>query len=369
MKEVNIDRIKLARESRGLSQTALAKQMKTASQVLLSKIEKGLSNVTDNVLDELCLILNYPKEFFYKEHDIYPLKHFYFRKNLGISVLKSRELEAEINKYSSNFIDLLDAVDIDTQIPYIDIEEQGLTPESLAIQIRELFNIPKGPIRDIVKTIEKRGVIIHIVDFPKDIKISGVSFITTIGTPFILINKNISNSRKRFTLAHELGHLIMHFKTGIISEDRDIEKEADRFASNFLVPSNEVRNDLFKLTEEKLGYLKQYWLVSMQALLYKAKDLGTISQDQHKRWSIKFSKNGWKTIEPLESTLELTTPKLLERMIKIHLDDLEYSTTELANLFGLSLPEFEQKYLKPFDGFELYLSEKNKIRRLKIKIN
>lgn len=364
MNTINIERIKLARESRGYSQSALAKEMKSASQVLLSKIEKGLSNVTDEVLSDLSTILEYPKEFFYKKHDVYPLKHFYFRKNLGTSVLKSRLLESQINILSGNICDLLDAVEIDVDLPFTDLYKTGLSPEQMANQVREYFKLPKGPIKDLVKVVEEQGVIVHLFDFNSDIKISGVSFITPVGVPVMIINKNMPNSRIVFTIAHELGHILMHFKSGIISEERNVENEADRFASSFLMPNNEIKPTLYHLTDEKLGDLKRYWKVSIQAILFKAKDTGALSQDQYRRWVTKISYYGWRKQEPLE--FSISEPKLLNKMFKLHFDELQYSKRELSIMFGLTTLELDKIYLQSYSDLHSYLNEDTKIRKLKV---
>jgi Zn-dependent peptidase ImmA (M78 family)/transcriptional regulator with XRE-family HTH domain len=364
MSTINIERIKLARESRGYSQSALAKKMKSASQVLLSKIEKGLSNVTDDVFTELSVILDYPKEFFYKRHDVYPLKHFYFRKNLGTSMTKAKLLESQINILSGNICDLLDAVEIEIDLPFTDLHKTGLSPEQMADRVRDYFNLPKGPIKDLVKVVEEQGVIIHLFDFKSDIKISGVSFITPVGVPVMILNKNMPNSRILFTIAHELGHILMHFKGGIINEERNVENEADRFASSFLMPSAEIKSNLYYLTDEKLGDLKRYWKVSIQALLYKAKDLGTLTQDQYRRWVTKISYYGWRKQEPLE--FEIAEPKLLFKMLKLHFNELQYSKEELSVMFGLNTFEFDKIYLQSYSELHSYLNEDTKIRKLKI---
>lgn len=364
MNTINIERIKLARESRGHSQSSLAKEMNSASQVLLSKIEKGLCNITDDVLSEISEKLNYPKDFFYKKHDVYPLKHFYFRKNLGTSMSKARFLESQLNIISGNICDLLDAIDIDIDLPFTDLHKTGLSPEEMANRVRDYFNLPKGPIKDIIKTVEQQGVIIHMFDFSPDIKISGVSLITPVGVPVLIINKNIPNSRIVFTIAHELGHILMHFKGGIISEERNVENEADRFASSFLMPSEEIKSSLFNLSDEKLGDLKRYWRVSIQALLYKAKDLGTLTPDQYRRWVTKISYYGWRKKEPLE--FSISEPKLLSKMLNLHLKELEYSKNELSAMFGLNPAEVDDLYLKSYSELEQYLNFDSKIRKLKI---
>jgi len=365
MSTINIERIKLARESRGFTQSTLAKEMKSASQVSLSKIEKGLYNVTDDVLTELSLILDYPKEFFFKKHEVYPLKHFYFRKNLGTSMAKARLLESQINILSGNICDLLDAVEIDINLPYTDLNKTGLSPEQMASRVREYFELPKGPIKNLIKTVEENGVIIHLFDFNSDIKISGVSFITPVGVPVMIINKNIPNSRMNFTIAHELGHILMHFKAGIINEEeRNVENEADRFASCFLMPSSEIKSQLYSLSDEKLGDLKRYWKVSIQALLYKARDLGNLTPDQYRRWVTKISYYGWRKHEPLE--FEISEPKLLFKMLKLHFDDLQYTKNELTEMFGLNITEFDKIYLQTYSDLHSYLNEDTKVRKLKI---
>lgn len=364
MNTINIERIKLARESRGFSQSTLAKEMKSASQVLLSKIEKGLSNVTEDVFLELMYILDYPKEFFYKKHNVYPLKHFYFRKNLGTSMSKARFLESQINILSGNICDLLDAVEIDINLPFTDLHETGLSPEQMADRVRDYFKLPRGPIKDLIKVVEEHGIIIHFFDFKSDIKISGVSLITPVGVPVMIINKSMPNSRIVFTIAHELGHILMHFKGGIISEERNVENEADRFASSFLMPSNEIKSSLYYLSDEKLGDLKQYWKVSIQALLYKSKDLGTLTQDQYRRWVTKISYYGWRKQEPLE--FEISEPKLLYKMLKLHFNELQYSKVEISTMFGLNSLEFDKIYLLNYSDFHSYLNEDSKVRKLKI---
>lgn len=363
---INTERVKLARESRGLSQSALSKKMKTASQVLLSKIEKGISNLTPEVLDELSQVLSYPKSFFYKNDELVPLKHFYFRKNLGTSQTKLKSLEAEINIINSNINELLDSIEIQNSIPYSNLEEFKNSPKILASRIREFLNLPRGPIKDIVKLVEKIGIIIVYHNFNTDIKIDGVSLIGSSGIPIMIINNKIPDSRKSFTIAHELGHIIMHFKYGIITEERDVEKEANEFASNLLMPNEDIKGDLFNLTIEKLFDLKRYWRVSAQAILYKAKSLGTLSVDQYRRWITKFNYNGWRVKEPNE--FYLSEPQLNQELIRIHLEELEYTKNDISELFGLSEIELDQFYLNIYSKLKNYSSFKNNVVKLKLSI-
>lgn len=356
MKSVNVDRIKLARESRGMTQTSMAKET-SFNQATLSKIEKGLYHVTEEMIDEISSILGYKKDFFYKSHEVYPLRHFYFRRNLGTTVTNSKKLESIINIISSNIIDLAESIDITVDLPFVDLTKQKLTPELVAIQIRQYFSLPKGPVKNVINALEKQGIIIHFIDF-KDLKISGVSFITPNGIPLIIINNNIPNSRKVFTIAHELGHLVMHYKGGVIGEERDTEKEANIFASEFLVPAKEIKSELFNLNEEKLFALKSYWKVSIQSLIYKANDLNVISKDQHRRWITKINYFGWRKDEPFE--FEIEEPLLITKLFQLHFDELEYTIEELQNIFGLTNEEFYRYYVLNYSKLHKYMPEMNR---------
>lgn len=106
--------------------------------------------------------------------------------------------------------------------------------------------------------------------------------LTHSGYPIIVYNKSLLGDRQRFTLAYELGHLVLHSSLSDFG-DRDIDHEANLFAAEFLMPANDIRPD-FKdgLTIQKLADLKKKWKVSMQALLYRAHDLeGYILQSKN----------------------------------------------------------------------------------------
>lgn len=359
MKTISVDRIKLARESRGLTQAALAENL-SFNQATLSKLEKGLYHVSDEMISELASVLNYKKEFFYKSHEVYPLKHFYFRKNLGTTVTNSKKIESIINIFSSNLLDLTESINIEIDLPYVDIEKEDITPEFLAERVRNYFNLPAGPIKNLVNILEKRGIVIHFFDFNKDLKISGVSFITPGGIPLIIINNNIPNSRKRFTIAHELGHLLMHYKGSLLKESRDLEKEANRFASEFLMPLKDIRLELFNLNEEKLFSLKSYWKVSIQSLIYKAETANALTKDQHRRWITKINYFGWRMQEPFEFDMEI--PTLLPKLFTLHFEDLEYSVEEIQNMFGLTEQEFYKFYIQNYPQLQIYVRNINRSR-------
>lgn len=336
------DRIKLARESREFSQVNFA-ELCGISQANLSKIEKGLKIPSEEEVKAFSNILKYPMSFFEKDSTIHPyLKEFYYRRTLNIAQKKLDSFEAQINIISEHIETLLEAIDLKTDLPSVNIENEEISPERLAQKIRIHFGVAKGSIRDLISTLEQAGIIILYFQFPASGKLDGVSFITKKGYPVILINRNSSNSRIIFTLAHELGHLIMHYSY-LIADKRDIEKEANQFATEFLAPSNEIKSDLIYLNANKLMELKLYWKMSIKALLYKAKTLGTMSEDQYRRWMTTYNMKRWSAGEPVE--FDISTPRLLSRIFELHFTTLQYSKQELLNILNLN----EQDLLELYD--------------------
>lgn len=130
------------------------------------------------------------------------------------------------------------------------------------------------------------------------------------------------------------------------------------------MPSSEIKPSLFHLSDKKLGELKQYWKVSMQAILYRAFDLGTLTRDQYRRWITKFNYYSWRIKEPLE--FEVSSPIILKKMIKLHLEDLEFSKKELLEMFGLNIFKFDKIYLESFDELQKFKESESKVKRLKL---
>ncbi|NLD14444.1 MAG: ImmA/IrrE family metallo-endopeptidase [Gammaproteobacteria bacterium] len=118
--------------------------------------------------------------------------------------------------------------------------------------------------------------------------------------PVIVVAEQWPGDRQRFTLAHELGHLLLG---GRLSAELNEEQACNRFAGAFLLPASTLRNQLgakrHMLEIQELYLLKHEFGLSMAACLYRAKDLGIITPQTHKRLSVVFSKQGWRKQEPV----------------------------------------------------------------------
>lgn len=339
MEKINHKMIQLARESRGYTQTELAIKM-DIPQGNLSRMERDELGVKDEHLDKMCAILNYPKDFFYQRNHICTTDTHY-RKTITIDQKTKLKAEALMNIYKFNVEEMLKSLDVKNNIPVI--KDQYDSPEQIAKYVRSYWKIPRGAIDNLSKVVEDNGILVIQVDFETE-KIDGRTIVTDTGHPIIFINKNASGDRQKLTLAHELGHVILHIN-GVPSFARDEEDEAFRFGIEFLMPLNECQYDLTdKLSIEKLADLKRIWKISMQSILYRAQKQELVNKNRCKYlWSI-FSAKGWRKVEPIEIPKE--TPTLISRMITMFNVNLEYSKDEIAKIFSLNVNEVDNRYFK-----------------------
>ena len=200
--------------------------------------------------------------------------------------------------------------------------------------MRALLRLPAGPIKDLTAAVEDAGVVVITHKFGSS-RTDAVSEWVTGHPPLILMNADeaIGGDRYRWTLAHELAHLVLH---KLPSET--MEEEANRFAAEFLLPAAEIKHHLRNVRLSNLALLKSIWKVSMGALLERAKQLKTITDTQYRYMRINFSKLHYNTREPAELDIPLETPTLLFQLVQAHLKELAFSLEDLAKLLHL-LPD------------------------------
>ena len=314
--EINYKQIIFAREYRGYSQTELASKIVGLSQSNLSKYEKGIGPLSTDVLNRIIDFLGFPTDFYEKKiSNIAENAHYRRKKGMTKNVRSQIDLS---NKLLGYIVDQMgESVEFpDMSFRMIDLED-GYTPETVAQYTRKYLGLKDEPVRNIFSLLERNGIIIIELDYDVDL-FDGVSFLTDGGYYVIIINKNFSNDHKRFTLAHELGHLIMHTSNEfLISEYRDKEDEANKFASEFLMPSDAISNSLRGLKLQYLVELKRYWLTSMASIVRRAKDLKCITNEKYKYFSIELSRRGYRKSEPVSVYIDM--PNMYNEAYKLQM--------------------------------------------------
>lgn len=340
-KPLNGEMLLLARKRRRVTQKDLATGAGVA-QAKISRIENGTKSVlSEEEIRSIARFLGFPESFFFEQEPLYrtplSLHSAAFRKKSAVSMKDQDAVVALANHYVIQLRRLLNIVDLEPQFKLLQFElvndrssvsehaDAVGSPAEAAANVRASWQVGDGPLHSLVSYIEATGIIVVEGDFG-GADIDGVTLRPPGMTPVIVINHARPADRKRFSLAHEYGHVVLHpFPT------ETMEKEANEFAAELLMPAAGIQQDIKRgLTIPKLGALKLKWRVSMAALIFRAKHLGAISDYAATSLYKKMSMYGYRTREPQEFDVPNEAGKLASQLIDLHIGELDYSVVELA---------------------------------------
>lgn len=339
----NGEMLRLARQRRGLQQTEAAKRL-GVDQSVLSRVENGIGEIREETLRRASVVYDFPQAFFCQTDPVYgaPVSvHPMWRKKADVTAREVDSVVSELNIRVMHLRRLLESVDVgfSNNLPRLDVEDYG-SPEQIAGVLRAHWGIPRGPLKDLTVHVEKAGVII-VHSSLGGASVSGVTFSTPGMPPLIALNSDQPSDRMRFTLAHELGHLVMHrFPTS------GMEQEANAFASALLLPPKDINPSFLgrRVDLAMLAALKPEWKVSMGALLMSADRLGRLTPNQKQYLWKQMSARGYRTKEPPELDFPRETPTVLSSLIDVHRNALGYSVDELGKLLSVYSREVEDLY-------------------------
>jgi Zn-dependent peptidase ImmA (M78 family) len=331
----------IARQTRGVTQKELALSL-SVNQGWLSRIESGLRSISEEKIKDIAEILNYPVSFFHQSDPPYLSgRTDIFHRKTAVPEKVLDKVNGQLTVISTALERLLHGIEIEgADMELIDLEEYAGSIEEIAQTVRANWGLPPGPVRNVTKLIENTKAIVIPFDFGTK-RIDATSFRLANSKPLFFINTSAFGDRLRFTLCHELGHVIMH--CGSIRENR--EEEANRFAAEFLMPGRDIAPYLEDLSLSKLAALKIQWRVSMAALVKRAQSLQTITASQAKSLWIQLSK--YKQREPEQLDIPIENPSLYREIISVYQNELEYDVTELCELLRLSESDAYKYFLEP----------------------
>jgi Zn-dependent peptidase ImmA (M78 family)/DNA-binding XRE family transcriptional regulator len=334
MPSFNHNLLVLAREARALTQGELAASI-SLGQGTLSKYETGMLEPPGEIVEELASALGFPRPYHYRK-----------RKKLSAKTLGRVSAEMNIRRMHIKKMCLSFSHNTNGFIPEIDRDEyhgkakKRLEPEDVARAVREMWMLPRGPVPNMIELLEDNGAIVVPCDFGTDLldalsqRIDGMPVL-------IFVNINAPADRLRLTLAHELGHMVLHTTT--MHDDDKMEQEADAFAGAFLLPADEIKSQLRRgLDLRHIANMKLYWKVSMAAIAVRADRLNLVTPYQTKSFFMEMGGLGYRKHEPNEPPRE--EPKILKQMIAFHRNKLGYSAVEMCKLLHLSEKEYGHMY-------------------------
>lgn len=231
--------------------------------------------------------------------------------------------------YGRVAVDIATAIETHVEFPQVvvpvypvDLDDQASdAPEQAARELRKAWGIPAGPVRHLVRSAENHGVLV-VFSPTQTATVDAFSFDSHLRPVVVLNSIKRDYYRQRFDAAHELGHLVMHGDAE--PGGRVVEDQAHRFASEFLMPADEIIGLLPTAMNGSawvaFAKLKEQWGVSIQALLFRARRLGCLGEVSYRNAMTTLSSRGWRRNEPgLVSAIE--QPSLLPRAVEILADE------------------------------------------------
>lgn len=339
------ERLARARAAANLSMRALAVQAGVSAN-MIKKYEHDLSMPASPTLLKLSKALGVRTEYFFRPVKI-DLNGLKYRKHSGTSksiikrihsdVLDQVERWQELANLWPNFP--IQPFHLPTDLPETLSTMEEI--EAVADLVRKKWSIGLDPIADLIDTFETRGILVILASVEQGVKFDGMQA-SIANQPIIVISTNWPGDRQRFTLAHELGHLILH---GRLSSVLDEEKACNRFAGSFLLPALSIRKQLGEkrrnLEVRELHLLKFEYGLSMQACLYRAKDSGIIDNNLFDKLFKYFSLNGWRKHEPGKAYPSEKTYLFQQLVYRALAEDI-VSESKAAELLRLPLAQFHQ---------------------------
>jgi Zn-dependent peptidase ImmA (M78 family)/DNA-binding XRE family transcriptional regulator len=295
-------RIMAARKAAGLSLRALGELVGVSAQAL-SLYERNQIAPNLTRLMQLADVLNVPDDYFFRRHNI-TLTRPAYRKRASMRKKQEAAVLSQVTEWLERYDDAESffpdearrCFSLPAEVQELladDVELTGEMVELLATRLREAWNIGMDAIDDLVELLEDKGIKVGFVDGHD--KFDGCSFEMADGAPVIVVKQDVPGDRQRFTLAHELGHLVTR-------TDHSQDKLVHRFAGAFLVPAEAVIRELgayrTRIHPRELLMLKYKYGLSMLAWVFRAKDLGVIDEAAAVRLFKLFSREGWRKQEP-----------------------------------------------------------------------
>lgn len=346
----NGERLREARLFNKMSITQIADLLNISKQ-MVSKYEKGRATPSEESLEILEKELRFPRDFFFG-NDNFSLTSTgtFFRSRY--TATQAEKLPAEINK---NYVALIkDYLGTFIDFPELDWELSGLdlTPKEYANYIRNKWELGDRPIDNLSLLMEEKGFVVSRIDtqaekvdaFGSAVKVNDNEYYVV-----MLEGTDYSFYRQQFSLAHELGHWLLHENCkspqdmGAVEYKR-MEDEANEFAAEFLLPSDSFKRSIIGHENdiEYYRYLKRIWQVSISMMVMRSKSLNIIDSNEYVNLYKKLSYRGWRKKEPLDSTKLISNPLSLKQSVELLVENgiVTDISADIYKIYNKLLPNF-----------------------------
>lgn len=350
------ERIRLARARKGWSLRDLEARLDNlVSAQAIGKYERGEMMPSSRVLIALADALGVSESYLAGQSGI-ELEEVEFRKKRVTSKKEEAQVEAAAIDRLERYLEIEEILQVASRS--WDRPREGRFPirdlgdaESAAMRLREHWELGTNPIPvpGLAEFFEERGIKVVALDLPMNV--SGLTCWVRRRNgdpvPVIVINRNHNGERQRFTLCHELGHMVME-----PGDDVDDERASDRFAGAFLMPADSVWSEIGKHRRSiclgEFFALKKLYGISVQVIAYRLRDLGIINTKAHRSLYAIFARKGWlKPPFPEPLALPKEEAGRFRRLCFWALAEEAISEAKAAELLGMKVRELYQAMEEP----------------------
>lgn len=333
------NRIQRARKALGLSLRDLGEQI-ALSHAAVKKYEDNVVTPSSDVLIKLAKALHVKVEYFFRP-ERFTLENIHYRKHADIPKRQLEEITAII-------LDQVERrVELENLFPTAPVQSFSIKNlpkvinhideiEKLADHVRQQWELGFNPIPDLIDIFEEKGIKVFKINNTQYPKIDGL-YAKVNEIPVVVVGDQHPGDRQRFTLAHELAHLLLD---DCLGNGLDVEHCCNRFAGAFLLPRQSLINILGEhrksIEPRELGLLKQEFGVSMTCILHRAEEAEIISNKIYRQLRAEFNERGWSKREPGEQCPQEVT-HIFEQMIFHALAEEYIGESKAAELMNISL--------------------------------
>ncbi len=335
------ERIRSARVVAGKSQRDLA-YAANVSAMAISKYERDMDIPSSPVLLRLADALGVKIEYFFRPATV-TLSAPTYRRHAWLPSGEEASILEHVQDWLERYIDiesLLNKVP-DFKLPPKQGVERLADIENVALNLRELWHLGLDPIEGLTEICEERGIKVGLIKGHPDF--DALTLWANRSIPVIVLRQDMPGDRQRFCLARELGHLLLE-----PAENIDPEKAAHRFAGAFLAPQPAVELELGAkrrtISLYELHLLKHKYGLSMQAWIYRAKELAILSEDMAAQMLQQFRQREWLNEEPGD-TIRSERPQRFERLVMHALCEGIISQARACELLGVPISQFLSQFL------------------------
>lgn len=344
-------RLREAREARAITGIALADTVGITRQAI-SQYESGATAPTPEVMERLANKLGLPVAFFLTPVEVDDTEPNVYFRSLSAATKSARVREGRRLGWQRHTVKFIASHVVLPEIQFPDFavgDPTGMSDEQideLATQAREYWQLRDGPIPDVVELLESRGAIVIRTSLAAESLDAYSAWLD--GRPHVVLSdEKRSAVRSRYDCAHELGHLVLHrsVSSSILrsaAKHKQIERQAHIFAGAFLLPGSSFASEVVLPTLDGLLSLKPKWLVSVGAMIMRARALNLVDDEHERRLHMAYSSRGWRRREPFDDDLRIETPRVMRAAFDMAHRAGLYSIGQLRMSLPYSALDIEQ---------------------------